>query len=89
VGVIPIKRRLDLMISLVVISLIISIAALIVALLALSKAGGIPELKKQTESLREKVTDIREKVEGALKIRREKEAEKTKEPDQKRERKKA
>jgi hypothetical protein len=46
-------------------------------------------LKKQTESLREKVTDIREKVEGALKIRREKEAEKTKEPDQKRERKKA
>jgi hypothetical protein len=87
VGVIPIKRRLDLMISLVVISLIISIAALIVALLALSKAGGIPELKKQTESLREKVTDIREKVEGALKIRREKEAEKTKEPEQKRERK--
>jgi hypothetical protein len=87
VGVIPIERRQDLMTTLGVISLIISIAALIIALLALSKAGGIPELKKQTESLREKVTDIREKVEGALKIRREKEAEKTKEPEQKRERK--
>jgi len=61
-------------------ALIISIIAIIIAILAYYKVGGVADLKKQTEvltdvgnaitkatdSLREKTADILEKMEGAV-----------------------
>ncbi len=73
-------------------ALILSIIALIVAILAYQKVGGLGDLKKQTEiltnigdaiikatnSLREKTADVLDKMEVALRSK-EARAEKTKE----------
>jgi hypothetical protein len=67
------------MIVWVIISLVISIIALILAILAYSKAGGIPELKTQTEGLREKTAKILNKAEESLRAREKKEPGETKE----------
>lgn len=64
----------------VTLTLIISIIALVIAVLAYHKVGGVADLKKQTEilsnvgdaiakatdSLRDKTADILDKVEGAV-----------------------
>lgn len=76
-----------------ILALILSIIALIFAILAYQKAGGVVDLKKQTEvlsnlgesivkatdSLRDKTADIFEKIEGAVRSKEEtKEKEETK-----------
>jgi predicted Holliday junction resolvase-like endonuclease len=73
------------MIALAIISLIVAIAALIIAIIAYSRAGGIPELRKQTESLRGKAADALNKVETALRAKEEKEAVKEKEAKEEKE----
>lgn len=70
----------------IALALIISIIALIIAIFAYQKVGGVADLKKQTEvltnigdaivkatnSLREKTADVLDKMEAALRAREEK-----------------
>jgi len=71
-----------------ILALIISIIALIIAILAYQKVGGVTDLKKQTEvftnlgdtvvkatnSLRDKTADILDRMEGAVRGAEEKKA---------------
>ncbi|RLB07660.1 MAG: hypothetical protein DRG50_02145 [Deltaproteobacteria bacterium] len=74
-------------------ALIISIIALIIAIMAYQKVGGVADLKKQTEilsnigeaivkatnTLREKTADVLDKMEAALRAAKETKAGKKKE----------
>lgn len=76
-------------------ALIIAIIALIIAILAYYKVGGVADLKKQTEgltsvgeavvkatdSMREKTADVLDRMEAALRAKDEKKAEEKKEKE--------